>query len=108
MVTRLPQRHEYTGDRQVDQAQRNAHETTRAVNASPIAKGAFVGPVTFTAGQTQQLMHGIALPGGATPRGWWPVDVITNDGTFRRTAWDDKTISIRSANACTALFWVFV
>src|SRR5262245_40259576 len=97
VVTRLPQRIEYTGDRQVDQLQRNQHGTVGTVNASPVAKGAFVGPVTFTAGQTQQLTHGIALPNGGTPKGWSPDDVTGGDGTFQRTAWDDKTISIRSA-----------
>jgi hypothetical protein len=107
MTTRLPLRTEHTGNPQADQAQRETHAAVQRINASPAAKGAFIGPFTFTAGQTRQLMHEIQLPTGGTPRGWLCVDVISGDGAFRRTAWDASTISIRSANACTASFWVF-
>lgn len=104
--TRAETHVEYTGDLATDQAQRNAGDTARRLNGTPMAAGQRIGPVTFTAGQTQQLQHRLALPSNGTPLGWWCVDVVTGDGAFRRTAWDQNTISIRSANACTAYFWV--
>lgn len=117
MVKPLIAKLERTGDRQIDQAQRNAHETTRRLASSPSGAGAFATTVdafgkptrdiTFTAGGSVQMRHGLELPKDGVPSGWIATETTTGYASFRRTAWDDKTITIQAENACTARFWVF-
>jgi len=102
--------------RQIAQLQRNAHDATRRLNRSPVAYGQYVGDAdaskhivaaAFTAGQVRTFQHGLSLATGATPRGFDVKDCTGGYPSFKRTAWDEKTITIQSQNACSALFWVF-
>lgn len=123
MTFRVSSSSEFHGDRGLDAAQRAAGEVARAVNRSgagtvrratvtDAATGAPTSLITFTAGQSIQLFHGLPLARGLTPSsvpsGWRCVDVVTGYGSFKRTDWDETTISITSENACTAVFEVFV
>lgn len=94
---------EQTADRQVNQLQENANAAGKALNRMPMLNGITTDSTVFTGGGTVQIFHRL----GYVPKGWVCIDVITGDGTFRRTAWDSNSISIRSANACTAIFLVF-
>lgn len=91
----------HTGDLSTQAIQAAADQTRRAVNArgtTPVV----TAPVAFTAGEVKVINHGL----GRQPSEWSVADVITGYGAFRRTAWDAKTITIQSANACTARFKV--
>lgn len=112
MTLRIAQRLERTGDRQ-DQAQRNAHEAVRKINSAPIVSGrlAYTTDVTatthaFTAATPLRLLHGLALPSGATPAGWIVVDTDAA-ATFHRTAWDADSITLTASGNCNAKVWVF-
>lgn len=122
MTFRVSSSSEFHGDRGLDAAQRAAGEVARAVNRSGAgtvrratvldSAGNPTTQITFTAGQTVMMVHGLPLTRGlspsAVPSGWRCVDVVTGYGSFKRSAWDDATLSITSENACTAVFEVFV
>lgn len=94
---------EQTDDRQINQLQQNLQALAQSVTNSPWANGTQIDTVAFSAGQTQQLNHKL----GRAPLGFFPIDVQGSYGAFYRTASDTKTISIRSQNACSAVFWVY-
>lgn len=97
----LPPNIEQINDRQLIAIQRTTRQAAQAVNAfGPPPR--IIGPFTFTAGQALQLNHGLARQ----PSAWTCVDVTGGYGLFQRTAWDDKTVTIQSSNACTAWFRV--
>lgn len=113
MTSRLVQRIERTGDRQIDQAQRNVHEAVRKINDARIVSGrlAFTTDVdstthAFAAATPKRLLHGLSLPTGATPAGWVIVDADAA-ATFHRTAWDDDSITIQASGNVNAKVWVF-
>lgn len=95
-------------DRRLVSVQEPVRQAAGLLNAVPFMNGYSVTQ-TFTAGQTVAIQHKL----GRKPVGWFVTDVINGDGTFRRattaatSGFDQYTISIRSANACTATFWVF-
>lgn len=103
LVNKTALKFEQTEDRQINQLQRNVQALALAVISQPWANGVASDNVTFTATQTQQINHKL----GRAPVGFFPIDVQSGYGAFYRTALDDKTISIRSENACTARFWVY-
>src|SRR5690348_7176260 len=57
--------------------------------------------VDFVAATPKQINHGLPLSTGKTPSGWFVTDIDANT-TIKRTAWDDKTITLQAANDCTA------
>lgn len=101
----LPPNTEQINDRQLLAIQRTTRQAAQAINAfgpAPLV----LGPITFSApGQIIVMNHGLARQ----PISWACVDVVGGYGSFQRLltpAWDDKTITIQSANACTAWFRV--
>lgn len=99
--TQLASSIEQIDDRQLLATQSTQRKTQDALNdrgAPPLT----MAPVTFTAGQVQQISHRL----GRQPAEWSVLDVTVGYGAFRRTAWTPLTISIQSQNACTAVFRV--
>lgn len=93
---------EYMGDAAAHRAQALAIEQARVTRNAPIGASGTVVTATFTAGQTLSLAHKL----GRVPRAWVLLDVSGGYGSFQRTAWDSKTITIQSQNGCTAAWWV--
>lgn len=99
-VTRISTPVEQTEDRQTLAIQSSQKRATTALNDRGAAP-TVTGPVVFElVGQLQRIEHRLAR----VPSEWYAVDVTVGYGAFRREAWDDKTISIRSAFICTAVF----
>lgn len=105
LTSKSPYRVEQTTDRQVNTLQQNARALTMAVTSLPWANGTVSGPVTFTAGQTLTLDHGL----GRAVRGYLVIDCYDGYATFKRVPQtpllDSKTVQLQSENACTATFW---
>lgn len=100
-ITRIPPKREQMLDRRQNAIQSNARETARQVNlrgSPPVV----IGPIVFTALQEIELPHGLMR----VPEEWYAIDVLGSFGAFYRVAWNDRTITIRSGNACTATFKV--
>ena len=78
-------------------------DIARRLNGAPLVFGVETDSTTFTAGGSKIISHRL----GRIPRGWTSFDVTGDYGVFQRTAWDDRTITIKSQNAVTAKFWVW-
>jgi hypothetical protein len=100
MRQQLPPNIEQINDRQLLAIQRTTRQVAQAVNAfGPPPRT--VGPFTFaTPGQIIVIEHGLARQ----PISCVCIDSVGGYGSFQRTAWDDKTISIQSENSCVASF----
>ena len=99
--TALPDGREVTGDRQLEAIQsriRRIETTVNARGAEPVTTDA----VTFTAGGSVVINHKLAR----VPLEWSVSDVVDGYGSFQRITWTAATITIQSANACTARFRV--
>lgn len=112
-MKRLPIRVEYTGDRNTDQAQRNAGRVQQAVQVSRIGAGrlAFetdpkIATIAFTGGTAKRVLHGLDLAEGALPTGYVVVDQDAAS-TVYRTAWDNRSITLLFGTTCNARVWVF-
>lgn len=100
-LDRIPFVREHTGDRQTQAMQAATDRIRVGVNArggTPVT----TPDLTFTAGETKVIDHRL----GRQPTEWSAADVTAGYGSFQRTAWDSKTITIQSQNACTARFRV--
>lgn len=100
-VERTPFVTEQTGDRRLQSIQ----ATTRRVAVGLDRQGSpplITSELTFTAGEVKTIDHGL----GRQPTEFTPVDVTGGYGSFRRTGWNTKTITIQSENACVARFRV--
>ena len=100
-VTQLPPQIEQTNDRQTLRMQTIQRKTQKVLNARggpPVV----LGPLTFTAGQTQTILHKL----GYQPVEWAVIDVTGGYGVFQRTKWDVNGITIQSQNACTIMLRV--
>lgn len=97
--TQIPSVREQTGDRRIDAIQSHVKQVASAVNQRGAAPNV-LGPYTFAIGGTVTINHGLMR----MPSEWQCVDVTGGYGLFQRTAWDDRTITIQSSNACTAWF----
>lgn len=102
MRTVIPQSTEVTGDRQTQVIQEASDRTRRAVNAAGGVMPLTTDVVTFTAGAVVAINHGLAR----VPTEWILTDVVDGYPSFKRVSWDAKTITIQSANACSARFRV--
>lgn len=96
----------FSGNRIGEVAQRAARQAAGVANVNPWANSVVLQPVTFTAGQTRKLAHGLPLASGSTPARWAVDDVRNGYGSFQRNAWDDVFITITSEHACTVTFRV--
>ncbi len=76
-------------------------ELVRRANATPWTTSRTVS-ASFGTGETKSLVHGL----GRVPVRWAVEDITVGGSMFRRDAWDDKTITIRSVNTCTVTFRV--
>jgi hypothetical protein len=100
-VERIAFTTEQTDDRQTLSMQATSRRVADAVNAHGAAP-LITDELTFTAGEVKTINHGL----GRQPTEWGATDVVTGYGSFRRTGWNTKTITIQSENACTARFKV--
>jgi len=98
-----------TGDRHVNDLQRQIAQSASAMRAHPHGDGLFVKPsVTFIAGTTVVIPHGLA-------RAFKGYEVKNVTGGFARfirvdnspASLDAKQIQIRADVNCTADVWVF-
>lgn len=106
-------RPQFTGDRQVDQAQRDADVARQTLVRGPIAFGRFAfdtasttKDISFAAATAKRVLHGLALPTGATPGGIFPV-YTSAACTFYVSAWDEKSVTVVPSATCTGRLWVF-
>lgn len=100
MKIRLPGR--VQGDRLLQQAQDAIHATLREVSDLEEIKGVAIRGLTLTT-TSQALAHGL----GRRPIGWRLIDKTTSGDAYR-TAWDDRTISLRAASgtlSCDVWVW---
>ena len=100
-VERIPFIAEVTGDRQTQAMQAQ----TKRVLVGLTARGSapvMTPELAFTAGEVKVIDHRL----GRQPTEWSVTDVTVGYGSFRRTAWDARTVTIQSQNACTARFRV--
>lgn len=79
-------------DRLLNQAQDNIHATLRQIAQHSQLTGQRVEGVTVTATGVD-ISHGL----GRTPTGWYVTDKL-DAGDVSRTAWDSKTITLRTAS----------
>jgi hypothetical protein len=90
------------GDRLLNAAQDNIHTTLRDVVRFEELKGATIPGLVLTT-TPQTIQHGL----GRCPIGWRVTDKTSSGDTYR-TAWDERTISLRSAAgsvACDVFVW---
>lgn len=102
-----------TGDRNTDDAQRDANATREALNQSGVARGRFafdtdakVKDISFTSGTAKRVLHGLGLPRNATPGGIIPV-YTSAACSFYVTAWDQYSVTVMPSATCTGRLWVF-
>lgn len=63
---KTPARRVFTGDRQIDEVQRNGRDATRRLNDSVFDGGELIENVAFVSGVAQSLVHGL----GRRATGW--------------------------------------
>lgn len=100
-VERTPYITQITGDRQTQDMQVQAKRIAVGLDrrgAAPL----ITDELTFTAGEVKTIDHGL----GRQPREFQCVDVTGGYGSFRRTGWTSRTITIQSENTCVARFRV--
>lgn len=88
-------RYEQTEDRQVNQIQRNINEVFRTVMDPEWIFGHDVRELTFTAGQTRSINHGL----GRAPRGFIVIDAQLNPALLSQSNGGVATVDITSVNA---------
>ncbi len=96
-TTRPVIRYEQTADRQVNQLQRNFQEALRAVLDAEWLFGTDVRDLTFTAGQTRSVDHGL----GRVPKGFIVIDAQTAAPLLYQSNAGSYTVDITSTNAGT-------
>lgn len=90
------------GDRLLNQAQDNIGSTLREFARFEEFGGTTVRGLTLTT-TAQTIAHGL----GRRPIGWRVVDKTTS-GDVYRTAWDERTVSLRAASgsvSCDVFVW---
>lgn len=100
-VTRVAPSQVNTEDRKQSLIQATVQQLQQTVSNRG-APPTIVGPFTFTAGQAIAIDHKLQRQ----PQEWSVIDVFGGYGAFQRTAWSTTTITLQSANACTASFRV--
>lgn len=90
------------GDRLLNDAQSAIHATLRPIAAFEEISGVRISGLTLTT-TSRAIHHGL----GRRPIGWRVVDKTTS-GDVYRTAWDERTVSLRSASGtvgCDVWVW---
>jgi hypothetical protein len=91
-----------SGDRALNSVQDATADALRPVLSFEELNGSRMDEVTLTT-TAQTLAHGL----GRTPIGWRVIDKI-DAGDPYRTAWDERTISLRVASGtCRVTLWVW-
>lgn len=105
-ATALPRSLERTGDRRVDQAQRNVHPIASALNANPLTPtvGRWIKGLTVTGGADTVIPHGL----GRAPAGWVWTRVHTAVPAAYETVSDGNTLTLHNPSSTfTADIWIF-
>jgi len=111
-----PFRFERTGDRQVDQVQRNVAFKFSLLDATPFADGQWIRNVSFTANTAKRVSHSL----GRSYIGWValrPVAALNASLANTPVAFGElnpqppglssKSIDIVASQTCTADLWVY-
>lgn len=90
------------GDRLLNAAQDAIYSTLREIAQHEQIKGVAIRGLTLTT-TSKTIVHGL----GRCPIGWYVMDKTTAGDAYR-TAWDDRTISLRAASgtlSCDVWVW---
>src|SRR5678815_5697897 len=106
--TKTPLRREFTGERQIDQAQDHASDAHRVLNATPFtpARGVHLKSKTLSAGKETVLMHGL----GRAIVGWMITRSKRAAARVYETASDTKSLTLYMENGfvdAVVDVWVF-
>ena len=94
-----------TGDRNIDQVQENVAKALKPLTACPLVDGREVGPLTFEAGVTQQVAHGLGKRASQVR-----FTVVSPEGVghvYGSTPTDDRFLALTSDADLTTYLWVF-
>jgi hypothetical protein len=97
---RLPQKVQ-SADREINDVQAGVHDTLRQISYYAQLTGQWVQGVSATTSGVA-INHGL----GRTPIGWYVTDIL-DAGSVYRSAWDDKTLTLKS-NSGTVRVDVFI